>query len=171
MPNLNEWRGMGNVTRDIELKYTPKGTALCDVGLAITRKWTSESGEKQEETTFVEITFFGRQAEILAQYVKKGDPLFVAGRLHLDRWTDKQSGQERSRLKVMGEGLQLLSRPAKREPGGTAPADAPADHKRPTAPAPNPAQDPDLDAEPDHIPFRTRIYKDVRTSKLNRRVF
>lgn len=152
MPNLNEWRGMGNVTRDIELKYTPKGTALCDVGLAITRKWTSESGEKQEETTFVDITFFGRQAEILSEYVKKGDPLFVQGRLHLDRWTDKNTNQERTRLKVIGEGLQLLTKPQKAGNGGTAKGNQPA-----PAPRPKPARvqepDPVLGEAPSDIPF------------------
>src|SRR5690348_2979501 len=99
MPNFNTVTLMGNVTRDIELRRTQSGTALCDVGLAITRRLKSDdSGEKREETTFVDITLWGRQAEIAAEYVKKGDPLFVSGRLHLDTWNDKQSGEKRSKL-------------------------------------------------------------------------
>jgi single-strand DNA-binding protein len=145
MPSLNDWKGMGYTTRDIELKYTQSGTALCDVGLAITRKFKAESGEKKEETTFVEITFFGRHAEILAEYVKKGDPLFVQGRLYLDTWQDKQTNQPRSRLKVIGEGLQLLTKPQKADNG------TPAKGSRP-APAPQGPPLPD-DEEPSHIPF------------------
>src|SRR5205823_3351641 len=107
MPNLNDVKLMGNVTREIELRHTTGGTALCDVGLAITRRLKSETGEKKEETTFeettfVDITLWGRQAEIAAEYVHKGDPLFVSGRLQLDRWTDRQTNQERTKLKVAG---------------------------------------------------------------------
>jgi len=112
MPNLNKVMLIGNVTRDPEVKFTPKGTAVAEVGLAINRVYTPEGGERREETTFVDITFWGRQAEIVGEYAKKGKPIYVEGRLQLDTWDDKQSGQKRSKLRVVGEALQLLgSRP------------------------------------------------------------
>src|SRR5690606_6137153 len=106
---------IGNVTRDPEVKYTPKGTAVAEVGLAINRVYTPDGGEKREETTFVDITFWGRQAEIVGEYAKKGRPIYVEGRLQLDTWDDKTSGQKRSRLRVVGEQLQLLG---SRQDGG-----------------------------------------------------
>ena len=99
---------IGNVTRDPEVKYTPKGTAIAELGLAINRAFTPEGGEKREETTFVDVTFWGRHAEIVGEYVKKGKPLFVEGRLQLDTWEDKATGQKRSKMRVIGENLQLL---------------------------------------------------------------
>lgn len=99
---------MGNVTRDIELRYTPKGTAVTEIGLAVNRVRTGENGEKIEEVTFVDITFWGRTAEIVSQYCGKGRPLFVEGRLQLDTWDDKNTGQKRSKLRVVGENIQLL---------------------------------------------------------------
>ena len=124
MPYLNDLKLMGNVTRDIELLHTSNGTALCEIGLALTRRFKTDSGEKKEQTTFVDVTLFGRQAEIAAEYVKKGDPLFVQARVELDTWDDKQTGEKRSRLKVVGEGIQLLTKPQKAA-GGT-PAQRPA---------------------------------------------
>jgi len=94
---------MGNVTRDIELRYTPKGTAVADIGLAMSRIRNSEGGERIEETTFVDITLWGRTAEIAQQYSGKGKPLFVEGRLQLDTWDDKETGKKRSKLKVVGQ--------------------------------------------------------------------
>lgn len=99
---------MGNVTRDIELRYTPKGTAVADIGLAVNRIRTVESGERIEETTFVDITLWGRTAEVANQYSGKGKPLFIEGRLHLDTWVDKDTGVNRSRLKVVAENIQLM---------------------------------------------------------------
>lgn len=100
---------MGNVTRDIELRYTPKGTAVADIGLAVNRVRSGENGEKIEEVTFVDITLWGRTAEIAHQYAGKGRPLFVEGRLHMDSWEDKNSGQKRNKLKVIAENIQLLN--------------------------------------------------------------
>ena len=99
---------LGNCTRDPEVKYTPKGTAVTELGLAINRYYTTEGGEKREETTFVDVTLWGRPAEIAGEYVKKGRPVMIEGRLQLDTWDDKQTGQKRSKLKVVGENLQLL---------------------------------------------------------------
>lgn len=108
MPNLNLVQLMGNLTRDPEMKNTQNGTAVCDIGLAINRVWTPQGGEKQEETTFVDITFWGKQAQTIAQYCRKGKPLYVEGRLQMDQWEDKTTGQQRSRLKVTGERFQFL---------------------------------------------------------------
>ena len=108
MPNLNKVQLMGNITRDPEVRYTPKVTAVTDIGLAINRIFSAEDGERREETTFVDITFWGRQAEVLGEYMKKGRPLYVEGRLQLDSWEDKTSGQQRTRLKVVGENFQFL---------------------------------------------------------------
>ena len=104
MPNVNCVHLMGNVTRDPELRYTPAGTAVCEVSLAINRKF-----EDREETCFVDITLWARTAEIASEYVRKGDPLYVQGRLQLDQWQDSQSGVNRSKLKVVGETIQLIS--------------------------------------------------------------
>lgn len=112
MANLNKVQLIGNVTRDPEIKYTPKGSAVTDLGIAINRLFSSENGEKREETTFVDVTLWGRQAEIAAEYCKKGRSIFIEGRLQLDSWEDKTSGQKRTRLRVVGENMQLLgSRP------------------------------------------------------------
>jgi len=108
MANLNKVMLIGNLTRDPEVRYTPKGTAVTDIGMAINRSYGTDDGDRKEETTFVDITFWGRQAEVLGQYMKKGRPLYVEGRLQLDTWDDKNSGQKRSKLKVVGENFQFL---------------------------------------------------------------
>ena len=108
MPNLNDVRLMGNLTRDPEVRYTPGGKAVLDISLAINRNWTTDNGEKREETTFVDITLWGRVAEVVGQYCVKGSPLYVAGRLTLDQWDDRETGQKRSKLKVIGDNIQLL---------------------------------------------------------------
>ena len=108
MPNLNKVMLMGNLTRDVEMTYTPKGMAIGKFGLAVNRKYKTESGEQKDETTFVDITLFGRTAEIASQYLSKGKPAFIEGRLQLDTWDDKQSGQKRSKLYVVGDAMQLI---------------------------------------------------------------
>ena len=95
MANLNKVMLIGNLTRDPEIKYTPKGSAIAELGLAINRYYTTESGEKKEETTFVDVTLWGRQAEIAKEYLTKGKPVYIEGRLQLDTWDDKQTGQKR----------------------------------------------------------------------------
>jgi single-strand DNA-binding protein len=156
MASYNKVMLIGNLTRDPEIKYTPKGTAIADIGLAVNRNYTTEGGEKREETTFIDVTLWGRVAEIVGEYCKKGRPLFVEGRLQLDTWEDKQSGQKRSKLKVVGENIQLLG---SREGGGgggggeSGEGRASGGFKKPAAPPSRPPADPDLDAEPDDIPF------------------
>lgn len=131
---------IGNVTRDPEVKYTPKGSAVAQMGLAINRKY-KQGDDWKEEVTFVDVELWGRLAEIAGEYAKKGSPIFIEGRLSLESWDDKQSGQKRSRLKVVAENLQLLG-----SRGGQAENTGP---KRPTRPA-GPATKEDDD---DSIPF------------------
>ena len=108
MPNYNKVILMGNLTRDPEVKYTSGGTAIAKLGMAINHTWTNKEGQKQEETTFVDVDAFGRQAEVIGQYLKKGRPVMIEGRLKLDQWDDKQTGQKRSKLGVTLEGFQFL---------------------------------------------------------------
>jgi single-strand DNA-binding protein len=108
MANLNKVLLLGNVTRDPEVRYTPKGSAVCDLGIAVNRAYTTDSGEKREEVTFVDVTLWGRTAEVASEYLKKGRPVFVEGRLQMDTWDDKQTGQKRTRLRVVAENMQLL---------------------------------------------------------------
>lgn len=108
MANLNKVMLIGNLTRDPELRYTPKGTAVADIALAINRVWNNDQGQKQEETTFVDVTLWGRQAELAQQYLSKGRCAYIEGRLQLDSWDDKETGKKRSKLKVIGETLQFM---------------------------------------------------------------
>lgn len=120
MANLNKVMLIGNVTRDPEIKYTPKGSAVTDLGIAVNRVFTPDGGEKREETTFVDVTLWGRQAEIAGEYCKKGRSIYIEGRLQLDSWEDKASGQKRSKLRVVGENFQLLGpRPGGGSGGGS----------------------------------------------------
>jgi len=99
---------MGNLTRDPELRATPKGTAICQFGLAVNRQFKDESGATKDEVTFIDIEAWGRQAETIAKYCTKGKPLFIEGRLKLDSWEDKTTGQKRSKLKVVLESFQFV---------------------------------------------------------------
>ena len=162
MPNLNSVHLMGNLTRDPEVRYTPRGTAVCDLSLAINRVLPpeQEGGERREEVTYVDVTLWGKSAENAGQYLAKGRSVFIDGRLALETWDDKQSGQKRSKLKVVAESWQFLGpKPAQgatpEAPTETQPEAKPANHKRP-APAgkkSKPERDPDLDAEPEDVPF------------------
>lgn len=119
MANLNKVMLIGNLTRDPELRHTPKGTAVTEIALAINRVWTNDQGQKQEEATFVDVTFWGRQAETIQQYLTKGRPIFIEGRLQLDSWDDKETGKKRSKLRVIGETFQFIdSKPAGGGGGG-----------------------------------------------------
>ncbi|MCA9050170.1 MAG: single-stranded DNA-binding protein [Planctomycetaceae bacterium] len=109
MASFNRVILLGNVTRDPEVRYVASGTAVTDLGIAVNRYWTDRNtNERKEETTFVDVTLWGRTAEIAGEYVAKGRPVLIEGRLQLDQWEDKESGQKRSRLRVVGETLQLL---------------------------------------------------------------
>jgi len=167
MANLNRVFLIGNLTRDPEVRYTPKGTAVTELGLAVNRTYTTDQGEKKEETTFIDVEFWGRQAEVVAEYLKKGRPVFIEGRLKLDTWDDKQSGQKRSKMRVVGEGFQFLgSREAGSGGGGGGGGeeerlpDRPQPQRPSGPPRPGagskPAQPPAADRPPeeeDDIPF------------------
>lgn len=99
---------MGNLTRNPELRKTKTGAAVTELGLALNRVWNNENGQRQEETTFVDVTVWGRNAENAAQYLQKGRSVLIEGRLQLETWQDKQSGQERSKLKVVADAVQFL---------------------------------------------------------------
>lgn len=99
---------IGNLTRDPEVRYTPKGSAVADLAIAVNRNYTAENGEKREEVTYVDIVLWAKLAELAGQYLKKGRPVFIEGRLQMDQWEDKQTGQKRSRLRVVGENMQFL---------------------------------------------------------------
>jgi len=118
MASFNKVILMGNLTRDPELRYTPKGTPIAKVGLAVNRVWRTEAGEQREEVTFVDVDIFGRTAENVGQYMRKGRPLLVEGRLKLDQWDDKNTGQKRSRLGVVAESVQFLGGRDDRPAGG-----------------------------------------------------
>jgi single-strand DNA-binding protein len=163
MASYNKVLLMGNLTRDPEVKYTPKGTAIANLGLAVNRVYTTEGGEQKEEVTFIDIEVWGRQAETAGQYLSKGRPVFVEGRLKLDSWEDKESGQKRNKLKVVAERVQFLGAPRggaefKEEGPGSgeaAPSRPPAGRSaRPSAPPPrNTEADAPSPAEDDNIPF------------------
>ena len=108
MANVNKVIIIGNLTRDPEVRHTPKGTAVGDIALAVNGNFTGDNGEKREETIYIDVTLWGRTAEIAQQYLRKGRPVYIEGRLQMDTWEDKQSGQKRSKLKVVAENLQLL---------------------------------------------------------------
>ncbi len=108
MANFNKVILIGNLTRDPELRVTPSGTSICKFGLAVNRTYTTQDGEKREETTFVDIDAFGKPAEIISKYMAKGRPILVEGRLKLDQWEDKNTGEKRSRMGVVCENFQFL---------------------------------------------------------------
>jgi single-strand DNA-binding protein len=163
MANLNKVLLMGNLTRDPEVRYTPKGTAIANLGMAINRRWTTDTGEQKEEVTFVDVEVWGRQAETANQYLKKGSPLFVEGRLRFDQWDDKESGQKRSKLKIVCEHFQFIGAPRGggnfQEGGeGEPPRQSAPQRSQPSRPASRPAPPPAADEPPasegdDNIPF------------------
>lgn len=151
--NFNKVILAGNLTRDPELRYTPKGTAIAKIGLAINRKWRSESGEMKDETTFVDVDAFGKTAETIGQYLKKGRPILVEGRLRYETWDDKQTGQKRSKLGVVMDSFQFMDSGNRNDNEGGAPAVARA--PRPAA-ASTPTPEAGGDSEPpqdDDVPF------------------
>ncbi len=151
MASLNKVLLIGNLSRDPELRYTPKGTAVADIGVAVNRAYSGEDGQKREEVTFVDVTLWGRHAEVAQQYLAKGRPVLIEGRLQLDSWDDKQTGQKRSRLRVVAENLQMLGNRADSKAGF--PAAGAQGRTAPPPPRQKPPKDPDLDTEPDDIPF------------------
>jgi single-strand DNA-binding protein len=146
MASFNKVILMGNLTRDPELRYTPKGTAVAKLGLAVNRSWRNAEGQQQDETTFVDVDAFGKQAETLGQYMQKGRPILIEGRLKLDQWEDKNTGQNRSKLGVILEKFSFVGGGSQN--GGTT--------STPQATAPPPTSEvPPFDDGPsdDDVPF------------------
>ena len=154
----------GNLTRDIEVRYTQSGAAIGNTAIATTRKFKSQTGEQKEEVLFVDITFFGRTAEVANQYLRKGSKILVDGRLKLDQWT-AQDGSKRSKHSVTVESMTMLGSKGENEGGGynAAPAgdtySQPAPQENygaPSQPAPQQSQAsniPEIDINEDEIPF------------------
>lgn len=116
MASFNKVILVGNLTRDPQVKYTTGGTAVTEIGLAVNRQWfDKQSNTRKDETTFVDVTLWGRTAEIAGEYLAKGRPVLIEGRLQLDTWDDRESGQKRSKLRVVGENMTMLG---SREGGG-----------------------------------------------------
>lgn len=130
MASLNQVTLLGNLTRDVEMKFLPSNTAVANTGLALNRKWKDAQGQTKEEVCFVDIAAFGKQAEVVNQYCHKGDLLLVVGRLKLDQWDDKNGGGKRSRLSVVVESLQLMpKKDGQGAPGKPQQRQAPADQR------------------------------------------
>ena len=148
MASYNKVLLMGNLVRDPELRYTPSGAAVCEFAIAVNNNFTTKAGEKREEVTFVDITAWARQAEICAEYLKKGRPVFVEGRLKQDRWEDQKTGQKRSKMSVTAERVQFLGS----APGGGGAAGRGAQESTPPQaeePPPEAMEDPPAE----NIPF------------------
>ena len=162
MASFNKVILAGNLTRDPELRYTPKGTAVCRFTLAVSRMWTSEDGQKKEEVSFIDVDAWGRQGEVVAQYMKKGRPFLVEGRIKQDTWEDKNTKQKQSKLKVVLESFSFIDSKGSDTGGGAPPGAAspsapsrPASVSAPTSPPP-PAPEPiegDGPPESDDVPF------------------
>ena len=149
MASYNRVILVGNVTRDPELRYIPSGTAVTDIGLAVNDRRKNASGEWVEETTFVDVTLWGRQAEVAGEYLSKGSPVLIEGRLKLDTW--ESDGQKRSKLKVIGDRMQMLgARGGGGGGGGRPPARQQSQYNQEAPPSYDapPAEPPDGD-----IPF------------------
>lgn len=119
---------LGNLTRDPELRVTPKGTSCCQFGLAVNRKYKTEAGAEGEEVLFIDVESWGKQAETVAKYFSKGKPILVEGRLKLDQWDDKATGQKRSKIKVVLESFTFVGGKDERaeEPAARPPPAKPA---------------------------------------------
>lgn len=152
MAQLNKVFLIGNLTRDPEVRYTPKGAAVADLGLATNRTWRTETGEEKEEVCYVTVVVWGKQAETVGKYLKKGSPIFVEGRLQFESW--EKNGEKRSILKVHCERFQFLGAPAggggRSQEGGSAPAEPESTGGGGAGTAVHPSE-PDM--ENDDIPF------------------
>ena len=152
MASFNRVILAGNLTKDPELRYTPKGTAIASIRLAVNRTWKSETGEMKEEVSFVDVDAWGRQAEVIAQYMKKGRPLLVEGRLKQDTWEDKNTHQKQSKLKVVLEGFTFIDSNRGDSAAPTGAQAAPAAAAAPAG-APAAAESEAPEPEQDDVPF------------------
>jgi single-strand DNA-binding protein len=156
MASFNKVILAGNLTRDPELRYTPKGTAVVRITLAVNRTYTGENGERKEEVSFVDVDAWGKQAEVISKYMKKGRPFLVEGRLKQDTWEDKNTHQKQSKLKVVLEGFTFIdSRGGDGGPAPSAPARPAAATQAPAAAAgaAEPGEPEGAPVEEDDVPF------------------
>jgi single-strand DNA-binding protein len=155
MAYLNKVFLIGNLTRDPELRVTPKGTAVCQFGLAVNRQYKDESGATRDETAFIDIEAWGKQGALCSKYLQKGSPAFIEGRLRFDSWEDKQSGQKRNKLKVVLDNVQFLSRGGGggSRPEGEGTGEAPAPRAVPPPRAATRTDGGDQPAADDDVPF------------------
>jgi single-strand DNA-binding protein len=153
--NLNHVQLAGRLTRDPDSRYTQSGVAIADMGIAVSRFFKNDQGETKEETDFIDVTAFGRTAEIVQKHLRKGSPIYVEGRLKLDQWDDKQTGAKRTKLKVVAESMQFVGPRVTVAPDSASPPQPPAaaPPARAASAAGRPTHDPDLDAEPSDLPF------------------
>jgi single-strand DNA-binding protein len=160
MASFNRVVLIGNLCRDVELKYTQAGLAVTEVGLAVNDKRKNAAGEWVEEVTFVDVTLFARSAEVASEYCQKGSCVLIEGRLKLDTWKDKNTGDKRSKLRVMGERLVMLG--GKPKDGTSSPPADPGGYQPAASSSPTPAREPGYDdeparavasGEPDDMPF------------------
>lgn len=151
MASYNRVILLGNLTRDPELRYTPSGTAVCDLGLAVNDRYKNAAGEWVEEATFVDVTLWARTAEVATEYLSKGSPVLIEGRLKYDSW-ETPDGQKRSKLRVICDRMQMLGRPGEGGgSGGGGPARRDSEYSQPeppaepfSAPGPRPAPKDDI---------------------------
>lgn len=155
MASFNRVIIAGNLTRDPQVKYSTGGTAIAEIGLAVNRDWFDKaSNQKKSECTFVDVTLFGRTAEVAGEYLAKGSQVLIEGRLSLDQWDDRETGQKRSKLKVVGEQMTMLGSRSQGQ-GQAQPAERSQQPERREQPK---AQEPSSDydgsiGEPDEVPF------------------
>lgn len=154
MANLNKVLLIGNLTRDVELTATPGGMQVAKIGLAVNRRWTGNDGERKEETTFIDCEAWGKTGENIAKFFSKGRPIFIEGRLKLDTWQDKESGQNRSKMKVVVEAFEFVDSKAG---GGGGSSSGEGGYSKPQvvtrSSAPRPAPAADGPEHSDDIPF------------------
>ena len=162
MASFNKVILLGNLTRDPEVRYTTGGSAVCDITLAVNYQWTDKrSNERKEEVSFIDVTLWGRTAEIAGEYLGKGRPVLIEGRLQQDKWDDKETGQKRSKLKVVADAMQLLG--GKPEGGGGGGNAAPRSNTGRPAAAPTRSNDGYGDSDSGRTPDQT-FYDDMPPS-------
>ena len=153
MASYNKVILVGNLTRDPELRHIPSGTAVTDLGLAVNRTWTDRNtNQRSEETTFVDVTCWGRTAEIACEYLRKGRPVLVEGRLQMDEWDDRETGAKRTKLKVVCDSMQMLGSRNEGNSGGGG-GGGNSYQPPPQSDEPQPASNPPANPPDDEVPF------------------
>lgn len=155
MASFNKVILLGNLTRDPQLRYLPSNMAVCDIGIAVNRRWRDKEGNQKEETCFVDVTAWGRQGETINQYMTKGRSILIEGHLKFDSWTG-QDGQKRSKLSVVVDNFQFVGGRGEQGAGGGAPAEhsaVPADNMGPGRAGPSGPEPEELPPAGEDIPF------------------